>query len=270
MVRYVTSEVTNVISQLAKFAGVGGVALGVVLLVFRSIVRKRGLFSRLTKEQSYRLLTKVIHGTFVIAIVAIVAWALVHVLPRSAAAETSLNQLAIEYKQGVLGLRGDFEALDRNPSQREQVVTRAASLAGKLANLQDDRLDLFRRNLKYQYGGWAFLIGARATTDKDEARRLVGEAVRALERARDIVAEAKNGHGRGEPEAVAAYDYMVGESDDANRILLLLAAAYSLDADLLGAHTKQDVQAVIAQVPLTYRKRYPPCKVQGLEWLPCD
>lgn len=64
-------ETLNTVGQIA---GIGGLALGVFLLLFREIIRKR-IFPQLTKSQSFRLLMTMTILVWTIAIVGIAAWA---------------------------------------------------------------------------------------------------------------------------------------------------------------------------------------------------
>lgn len=58
---------------LGQIAGIGGIALGVLLLIFRDIIGK-SIFPMLTKPQSYRLLRLVAVLTWSVAILGIGAW----------------------------------------------------------------------------------------------------------------------------------------------------------------------------------------------------
>ena len=62
-----TPEILKVVGQVA---GVAGVALGVLLLVFREFLRKT-IFAKLTKEQSYKLLRLLLVLTWSAAVVGI-------------------------------------------------------------------------------------------------------------------------------------------------------------------------------------------------------
>jgi uncharacterized protein YjbI with pentapeptide repeats len=64
------AEILKVVGQVA---GIGGVALGVLLLVFRDVIRKK-IFPMLTKEQAYKLLRLVLVLVWLVALVGIGAW----------------------------------------------------------------------------------------------------------------------------------------------------------------------------------------------------
>lgn len=66
---------------LGAVAGLGGIALGVLLLVFRDVVRKK-IFPTLTREQGYSLLRWIVVLTFGAAVVGICAWGYVTVTGR--------------------------------------------------------------------------------------------------------------------------------------------------------------------------------------------
>ena len=70
----------QVLRTLGQIAGIGGLALGVFLLLFRAVIQK-SVFRMLTEEQSYRLLRLVILCVWSIAVIGI--FALVYMPPPS-------------------------------------------------------------------------------------------------------------------------------------------------------------------------------------------
>jgi hypothetical protein len=60
----------QVLEIVGKIAGIGGLSVGVFLLLFRDVIRKK-IFAQLTKEQSYNLLKWVLILTWSLAIVGI-------------------------------------------------------------------------------------------------------------------------------------------------------------------------------------------------------
>jgi hypothetical protein len=67
---------------LGKAAGIGGLALGVFLLIFRSIIRKN-IFPKLPDESAYRLIRLMLVLTFLISALGIGAWIFVTSRPAS-------------------------------------------------------------------------------------------------------------------------------------------------------------------------------------------
>ena len=63
----------DAIASLGKVAGVAGIALGVLLLVFRDVLR-RTVFAALNPQNSYRLLRLIIVLTWSVAIAGMVIW----------------------------------------------------------------------------------------------------------------------------------------------------------------------------------------------------
>lgn len=63
----------SVLKIVGQVAGIGGLALGVLLLLFRQVIAKN-IFASLTKEQSYRLLRLILTFVWSIAALGIVAW----------------------------------------------------------------------------------------------------------------------------------------------------------------------------------------------------
>ncbi len=64
---------TELLKTVGQIAGVGGVALGILFLVFREVLRE-ALFPRLTRDQAYRLMRFIILATWSVAIVGLLTW----------------------------------------------------------------------------------------------------------------------------------------------------------------------------------------------------
>jgi hypothetical protein len=62
-----TADVLRVVGQVA---GIGGIALGVFLLLFREVIRKK-VFPMLTREQGYRLLRMVLVLVWSVAVLGV-------------------------------------------------------------------------------------------------------------------------------------------------------------------------------------------------------
>lgn len=63
----------QLLENLGKIAGIGGISLGVFLLLFRDLLRKK-IFPTLTNDQAFRLLRTVVLLTWSIALAGIGAW----------------------------------------------------------------------------------------------------------------------------------------------------------------------------------------------------
>ena len=63
----------ELLNSLGQVAGIGGVALGVLLLLFRDVIRKK-IFPQLTKRQGYRVVLLFLILTWSVAIAGIIAW----------------------------------------------------------------------------------------------------------------------------------------------------------------------------------------------------
>ncbi|MGO8529947.1 hypothetical protein ACC756_06225 [Rhizobium ruizarguesonis] len=66
---------SETLKVLAQVAGIGGVAIGAAILVFRDIIRKN-IFPRLSKEDAYRVIRLISILVWSIAIAGIIAWVL--------------------------------------------------------------------------------------------------------------------------------------------------------------------------------------------------
>lgn len=68
----------QLLKVVGQITGIGGIALGILLLVFREVLRKN-IFPDFTREQGYRTIRLVLLLTFLIAALGIGAWAWVSV-----------------------------------------------------------------------------------------------------------------------------------------------------------------------------------------------
>ena len=63
----------SILKAVGQIAGIGGLSLGVLLIVFRDVIRKK-IFPQLRKDDAYRLLRLITVLTFLIALAGIAAW----------------------------------------------------------------------------------------------------------------------------------------------------------------------------------------------------
>lgn len=64
---------SNIIKIVGQIAGIGGLALGVLLIIFRDVLRQK-IFPALSKEHAFRIIRLIIVFTFLIAVIGIAAW----------------------------------------------------------------------------------------------------------------------------------------------------------------------------------------------------
>ncbi len=74
----------QILKTVGQVAGIGGLALGVFLLLFKDIIRKN-IFPKLPAAEAYRLLRLITGAVWSVAIVGIVAWVYVATRPPAAA-----------------------------------------------------------------------------------------------------------------------------------------------------------------------------------------
>jgi hypothetical protein len=63
----------DILKTVGQVAGIGGLALGVLLVIFRDIIRKN-IFPKLPPAEAYRLLRLITVAVWSVAIVGIGAW----------------------------------------------------------------------------------------------------------------------------------------------------------------------------------------------------
>ena len=103
----------EVLKVVAEAAGIGGLALGVFLILFREIIRKK-IFPRLPAEHAYRLLRLLSILIFLIAGLGIVAWVWVETHPRTAASAAVNTGIA---NTGTMKVDGDIKITGGAPAK---------------------------------------------------------------------------------------------------------------------------------------------------------
>jgi hypothetical protein len=58
---------------LGKIAGIAGLCIGLLLLIFRDVIRK-DIFPKLSKIQAYKIIKLIIYFTFLIALIGLIFW----------------------------------------------------------------------------------------------------------------------------------------------------------------------------------------------------
>lgn len=71
----------DILKTVGQIAGIGGLALGVFLILFREVIRRK-IFPELPKPQAYKLLRLIIILVFIVTIVGIGAWVYVETAPK--------------------------------------------------------------------------------------------------------------------------------------------------------------------------------------------
>jgi|GEM_PF-4919838 len=71
----------DLLQRFGQIAGIAGISVGVLLVLFRDIIRKE-IFPRLTKAQGFRVLTLIIITVWSVALVGVGAWVLVELKRR--------------------------------------------------------------------------------------------------------------------------------------------------------------------------------------------
>jgi hypothetical protein len=81
---------SKLFETLGQIAGIGGLAIGTFLLLFREVIRK-SIFPRLTNQQAYRIIRLFMILTFAIALAGISAWIFSGIRLKSSEADSKLE-----------------------------------------------------------------------------------------------------------------------------------------------------------------------------------
>lgn len=88
---------------LFKVAGIAGICIGILLIVFKEIIRK-SIFPSLTKLHAYKILRLIIICTFSVAIIGIIAYVFLSIAqqPNQKNNDPQFQQLKLESKGVIL------------------------------------------------------------------------------------------------------------------------------------------------------------------------
>lgn len=92
----------TLLKAIGQVAGIGGIGIGVLLIIFREIIRKN-VFPQLSQRQAYRTLTLIIILTFSAAAIGVAAWVFVSVKQNHVFSSLPAN---IEFEE-TLNFKGD-------------------------------------------------------------------------------------------------------------------------------------------------------------------
>jgi len=98
----------QVLQVTGKVAGIGGLALGIFLLLFREVIRKN-IFPTLSDEEAYKLIRQFMYLTFCLALFGLASWTYISVAPMTARAQ--LHRL----KHPVSDISGTWTAVVKYP-----------------------------------------------------------------------------------------------------------------------------------------------------------
>jgi len=94
-------ETLKILEATGKVAGIGGLALGVFLLLFRSVITKN-IFPQLTKDHAYKIIRQFLYLTFAIGVLGIAAWVVVALMVgRGSSAPPRVEQGVTKQPQSI-------------------------------------------------------------------------------------------------------------------------------------------------------------------------
>ncbi|MEE1868018.1 OmpA family protein [Pseudomonas auratipiscis] len=94
----------NTLKLIVQVAGVGGLGLSVLLIIYREIIRKN-IFPTLGKSHAYKIIMTIIGCTFIVSLAGLSSWVWIQTHPRNEEREANpWDRLDGEYKLMLLDL----------------------------------------------------------------------------------------------------------------------------------------------------------------------
>lgn len=100
------------IKVIAQVSGIGGVAIGGMVLIFRDVIQ-RNIFPKLTREHAFQLIRLIVILSFLMAIMGVGAWTWVNLHPTPPKPESELDLLPQNKRDVVLAARAQIEKAER-------------------------------------------------------------------------------------------------------------------------------------------------------------
>src|SRR3712207_5911273 len=107
----------EVLKTVGQVAGIGGLALGVFLLLFRDIIRKN-IFPKLPAAEAYRLLRLITGAVWSVAIVGVLAWVYVETREPATSPSSVRQETHGDNSPAISGTGGNV-TITNGPSGRE-------------------------------------------------------------------------------------------------------------------------------------------------------
>ncbi len=114
---------TSIIKNVGQVAGIGGIALGILLIIFRDVIR-RDAFSKLTKEHSYKIFRLILILTFMTAILGLSAWLFSHYYQVSIRAERGRKDDSVTITNNISSTESS-SSVDAKSQNDEKLAARS-------------------------------------------------------------------------------------------------------------------------------------------------
>jgi hypothetical protein len=170
---------------------------------------------------------------------------------------TKGDPTAWELKTRVNTLRGSWEALERYPNTRLDILERATKLSQELLKAPNDDLGLSGRIIKRQYACYALIMAGSVENDLDKRTVFIDRAIvqcnQALALHAEVVSQTDPSQNH---KYVAAW---ISQANEGPFTTYLLAMATCISSTLPGRNAaKPQAAAILKRIPNFYLERYPP------------
>jgi hypothetical protein len=144
---------TTLLKTLGQIAGIGGLSLGLILIIFREVLKKN-IYPTLNRIQAYRILRLIILLVWSIAIIGILAWLITS--PENSSQKESKTDNLTSYLRGVV-VNSDSEpvpdaiiSIDALPSDSFITTSDGGFYIEKVPRKIGDRVRLYVRKSEYK------------------------------------------------------------------------------------------------------------------------
>lgn len=248
----------------ATKAQISAGAIGVVFLVFGQVFAALGSFPQKDRVKLVVSLFS-IFCAFVIALV-VVTSILVAKTMESVDTDSPDESHVVDLKQQIMDLRGTWEsASDFGSPALSKVNERAPELAKEMLMISDSNLDQVHQILKYEYGGYAFVMAADTERDLSKKSVFSNSALDYLDHTQKLI-QAIESDAISNNESREISDWII-EDQEESRVNYLRAIASCTKAKAHNNTNHSGVLEILKTIPTSFLQAYPPEKSSPLQ--PC-
>jgi hypothetical protein len=260
------------VEAAGKIAGIGGIALAVLFLLFRTVLKTEGLLARMNQSQTYKTVRSLLYLTSLVTALAVCAWLRGETSESADPDGRSLEEAEVVNQwENIVPLRADFTDIQvYDEKAREKARDKVCDLAPKYAQamlaIDDRRLNITHQITKYEYAGYALTIAGAAELNSKRKIEYAERALTVLDKGLSLANEAAM------HESQDAFHKQAAEfvrSDNAvPRMKYTRAMALAVSGSLNpSAGTRDEVLHLLSDVPDWYKRSNPPESTAAFNWI---
>ncbi len=180
---------------------------------------------------------------------------------------TDTEAVVDEVKYKIIELHGIFESRYAfGESAAQEVREKAPRFAEQLLNLNDEKMDMQHRILKYQFATFSSSMAAEVGIEDKEKKSYADQTIMAGSQGLRLIEDAKRRASDGNKSDQKLYEWIVSNQRE-ELIRYMLAVTFAIKARLGDESSVSEVGKHLDAIPSSYKKLYPPDKDENIKWV---